>query len=73
MISQRGYRYIMVGIHIDANYIFCELMKNRTDGEMVTVYQKMVDRMEVAGLELKHHGLDNYCSDNFKNASKRTT
>jgi hypothetical protein len=28
--SQQGYRYIMVGIHIDANYIFCELMKNRT-------------------------------------------
>jgi hypothetical protein len=31
--SQRGYRYIiMVGIHIDANYIFCELMKNRMEG-----------------------------------------
>jgi hypothetical protein len=29
--SQRGYRYIMVGIHIDANYIFCETLKNRTD------------------------------------------
>jgi hypothetical protein len=25
--SQQGYRYIMVGIHIDANYIFCKLMK----------------------------------------------
>jgi hypothetical protein len=27
--SQQGYQYIMVGIHLDANYIFCELMKNR--------------------------------------------
>ncbi len=35
--SQRGYWYIMVGIHIDANYIF-ELMKNRMEGEMITAY-----------------------------------
>jgi hypothetical protein len=41
--SQRGYRYIMVGIHLDANYIFCELMKNRTEGAMITAYQKMAD------------------------------
>ncbi len=26
--SQQGYRYIMVGIHLDANYIFCKSMKN---------------------------------------------
>ena len=53
--SQRGYRYIMVGIHIDANYIFCETMKNRTEGEMIKAYQKMVDRMQLAGLGLKRH------------------
>ena len=64
--SQRGYRYIMVGIHIDANYIFCETMKNRTEGEMINAYQKMVDRMLLAGLGLKHHRLDNECSENFK-------
>jgi len=33
--SQRGNRYIMVAIHLDANYIFAELMKNRTEGEMI--------------------------------------
>jgi hypothetical protein len=27
MTLQQGYRYIMVGIHLDANYIFCELLK----------------------------------------------
>ncbi len=32
----------------------------------MTAYQKMVDRMEIAGLGLKHHRLDNECSDNFK-------
>ena len=56
----------MVGIHIDANYIFCETMKNRMEGEMIKAYQKMVDRMQLAGLGLKHHRLDNECSDNFK-------
>ncbi len=69
--SQCGYRYIMVGIHIDANYIFCELMKNRTEGKMITAYQKMVDRMEIAGLGLKHHRLDNECSENFKKCIKK--
>jgi hypothetical protein len=71
--SQQGYRYIMVGIHIDANYIFCKLMKNRMEGEMITAYQKMVDRMEIAGLGLKHHWLDNKCLENFKKRIKRTT
>ena len=52
--SQQGYRYIMVGIHIDANYIFCETMNNRTEGEMITAYQKMVDRMQLAGLGLRY-------------------
>jgi hypothetical protein len=56
----------MVGIHIDSNYIFCETMKNRTEGELITAYQKMVDRMVIAGLGLKHHRLDNECSENFK-------
>jgi hypothetical protein len=71
--SQRGYRYIMVGIHIDANYIFCKLMKNRTEGDMITAYQKMVDGMEIAGLGLKHHQLDNECSENFKKCIKKKT
>ncbi len=69
--SQQGYRYIMVGIHIDANYIFCKLMKNRTEGKMINAYQKMVDRMEIAGLGLKHHWLDNECLENFKKCIKK--
>jgi hypothetical protein len=28
IMSQQGYRYIMVGIHLDPNYIFCKLMNN---------------------------------------------
>jgi len=36
--SQRGNRYIMVAIHLDANYIFAEPMRNRTEREMIRVY-----------------------------------
>ncbi len=66
MTSQRGYMYIMVGIHLDANYIYCNLMKNRTEDEMISAYQRTVGRMEVSGLGLKHHQLDNECSEKFK-------
>ncbi len=37
--SQSSNRYIMVAIHINANYIFCEPMKNKTEGEMIAVHQ----------------------------------
>jgi hypothetical protein len=30
--AQSGYRYIMVAIHITANYIFCKPMKNKMEG-----------------------------------------
>ncbi len=56
----------MVGKHLDANYIFCELMKNQTEGEMITAYQKMVDRMKLLALGLKHHRFDNKCLAAFK-------
>jgi hypothetical protein len=66
MSLQQGNQYILVGIHLDANYIFCKLMKNKTKGEMITVYQRMVDRMKLTALGLKHHWLDNKCSAKFK-------
>jgi hypothetical protein len=71
LTSQQGYCYIMVGIHLDANYIFCELMKNRTEDKMITAYQRMVDRMAISGLGLKHHRLDNECSEKFKQCIRK--
>ena len=41
-------------------------MKNRTKGEMITVYQRMVNRMKLLARRLKHHHLDNKCSAKFK-------
>ena len=38
--SQRGNRYVIVAIHLNANYILCESMKNRMEDEMIKAYQK---------------------------------
>jgi hypothetical protein len=56
----------MLGIHLDADYIFYKLMKNQTKGEMFMAFQKMVNRMKLSALRLKHHHLDNKCSAAFK-------
>ena len=64
--SQRGNRYIMVAIHLDSNYIFAEPMKNRTEGEMIRTYQKIINRMKAAGLGIKKQVLDNECSAAMK-------
>ncbi len=51
----------MVAIHLDANYIFAEPMKNRTYGKMIRAYQKIINRMKAAGLGLKKQVLNNKC------------
>jgi hypothetical protein len=56
----------MVAIHIDANYMFCKPMKNKTEGKMIAAYQQIVNRMRMANLGLKHHKLDNKASTAFK-------
>jgi hypothetical protein len=64
--SQRGNHYIMVAIHLDANYIFNKPMKNRTEEELMVAYQRIVNRMRATGLGLKKHILDNEASKTFK-------
>ncbi len=68
--SQHGNRYIMVVIHVDANYIFCKPMKNKTEGEMITTYQKIINQMKMASLGLKLHRLDNKALATFKECIK---
>jgi hypothetical protein len=41
-------------------------MKNRTEGEMIKTYQKIINRMKTAGLGLKTHRLDNKASAAYK-------
>ncbi len=69
--SQHGNRYIIVVIYINANSIFCEPMKNKTEGEMIAAYQKTVNRMQTANLGLKHHRLDKEASTAFKKCIKK--
>jgi hypothetical protein len=46
--SQQGNRYIMVAIHLDANYIFIKPMRNRSKEEMIRAYEKLINRMRLA-------------------------
>ncbi len=64
--SQRGNRYIMVAIHLNANYIFVKLMRSRLKEEMIRAYEKLFNRMKAAGLGLRKHMLDNEALDAFK-------
>jgi hypothetical protein len=57
--SQRGNRYIMVAIHLNANYIFVEPMCSRLKEEMIRAYEKIINRMKAAGLGIRKHMLDN--------------
>ncbi len=63
--SQQGDRYVMVAIHLNANYIFVEPMFNRSKEEMIRAYKKIINRMRLAGLGLKKHRLDNKASEAF--------
>ena len=65
-ISQFGKKIIMIAVHMDANYIFAETMKNKTDGERIHAYQKIIDRMKRAKLGLRKHILDNEISKKYK-------
>ncbi len=51
---------------MDANSIFAEPMKNRTEGEMIRAYQKIINRMKAAGLGIKKQVLDNEFSAAMK-------
>jgi hypothetical protein len=65
---QQGYRYIMAGIHLDAKYIFCKLMKNQTKGKMINDHGIPKDgcQDEALGTQVKHHRLYNECLAAFK-------
>ena len=61
-LSSKGNRYIMVAHNIDANYIFMDTMKNRSESQIMACYQQIVSRMKKAGLTLRKHILDNEAS-----------
>jgi hypothetical protein len=66
IISRTGNRYQMVLCEIDSNSILVEPLRNRTEGELMKTYQKLVDRLKSYGIIPKHHILDNEASEDFK-------
>jgi hypothetical protein len=56
----------MVTIHLNANYIFVGPMRSRSKEEMIRAYEKIINRMSLAGLGLKKHTLDNKASEASK-------
>jgi hypothetical protein len=59
-------KYIMVAIHLNANYIFVEPLRSRSKEEMIRAYEKIINRMKAAGLGIRKHTLDNEALDAFK-------
>ena len=55
----------MVAHNIDANYIFMDTMKNRSEIQMMACYQRIVNRMKKLGLTLKKQILDNEASEAY--------
>ena len=66
--SSQGNQYFMVLTELDSNTtILLEgIKKNHTSGEMIRAYQNLVDCLKTAGIQPKHHVLDNECSVDFK-------
>ncbi len=60
--SSQGNQYVMVLVELDSNAILVKGMKNLTSGEMIRAYQHLVDRLKTAGIQPKHHILDNESS-----------
>ena len=58
----------MIMCEMDSNSILSEAMKDRTSGEMVRAYQKLLKELRLSGMTPKKHVLDNEMSREFKDA-----
>jgi len=63
----------MVLTEVDSDMILVEPMKNRTAGEMIRVYQVLIDRLNLAGIFPKLHILDNKCLADLKAVIKENS
>ncbi len=63
--SQCGNRYIVVAVHLDANFIFTKPMKNRMEGEMIRV-SKDSQQDESGRVGTKKTGTHKECSAAMK-------
>ena len=62
----------MVLVEVDSNYIDAKPMKNRTQQEMIWVYQALLERIKSTGVcDPKKHIVDNEASAEFKKVIKK--
>jgi hypothetical protein len=61
----------MVLAEVDSDAILVEAMRNRTAGEMIKTYNKLIHRLKACGIQPKHHILDNECSEEFKKRNQK--
>ena len=47
-VSQQGKNIVMVAAHINSSNIFAETIRNKSEGEQIHAYQKIIDRMRRA-------------------------
>ena len=58
----------MIMCEMDGNAIMSEGLRDRTAGEIIKAYQKLVKRLRKAGIRPKKHVLDNECAEEYKQA-----
>ena len=67
-LSSKFNRYVMVGIHVDCNYVFQEPIKKKTAAQNIDKYQIIFSQMQACGLSIKKHILCNEISADYKSA-----
>lgn len=69
-ISSQGNQYIVVIAGVDSDTILMEPMRNRSAGEMVQTWKKILERLAECGIKSKHQILNNKISGEYKQAIK---
>ena len=67
-LSSQGNRYQMILYHVASNSIWVEVMKNRTEGEIIQARERALFRMKLCGIKPERHVLDNDASTAYKEA-----
>jgi hypothetical protein len=65
-VLQWGNKYLMVLYDYDSNSILVEPLRNCTDAQMITAYDRLVEWLTWAGLKLRLQRLDNDASKALK-------
>ena len=60
--SSQGQQYQVVALNIDSNWSLVKTTKNRTEGELIAVIRRILERTKERDIVTKHHILENEIS-----------